>query len=77
MATYHEIEHLECLQCGWQTRDDETMEIINDGEGYCPKCDVQFFLWSTVSGEQVVTSGDKQGGQTSDSTGWHRLRQGW
>jgi Zn ribbon nucleic-acid-binding protein len=78
MATYHGIEHLECLQCGWQTRDDETMENINDGDGYCLECDNQFFLWSSVDGEQMVTSGGKQGGRADgDSLGWFRLRQAW
>ncbi len=78
MATYHGIEHLECLQCGWQTRDDETMEIVNDGDGYCPKCDNQFFIWSMVDGEQAVTSGGKQGGRSGNgSTGYHRIRGAW
>lgn len=75
MATYHGIEHLECLHCGWSTRDDETMEIINDGDGYCPECDNQFFMWSMVDGEQVVTSGGKQGGRSDNgATGWYRIR---
>jgi NAD-dependent SIR2 family protein deacetylase len=81
MATYHGLEHLECLRCGWQTREDEHIEEINDLSGYCPECESQFFLWSSEDGEQMVTSGVWRAGERLEGTfgsfGWHRLRQGW
>jgi Zn ribbon nucleic-acid-binding protein len=88
MATYHGLEHLECLACGWQTREDDHIEDINDGDGDCPVCEKQFFLWSSEDGEQVVTSGHGcevvsigkgrvQRKRTSDSRGFFRIRQAW
>lgn len=78
MATYHGIEHIECLQCGWNTRDDYTMEMLNDCESECEACGSMFYLFSMVDGEQVVTSGTwVNGTECSESRGWFRLRQGW
>lgn len=78
MATYHGIEHIECLKCGWSTRDDETMELLNDDDDECPTCQSGFFLYSQVDGEQVVVCTEwKLGERFSESRGWFRLREGW
>jgi hypothetical protein len=56
VSTYHGIEHLECLSCGFKTDDDMTMTIINDMDVPC-NCDSSFWLWSINDGTVAVTSG--------------------
>ena len=78
MSENYAMEHLECLQCGWETRDDETMELMNDDDDLCPFCRSSFFLWSILDGEQVVTSGEwRMGYEFSTSRGYHRIRRAW
>jgi hypothetical protein len=76
VATYHGIERLECLCCGWVTNDDETMEIMNDLEGDCPICVTQFFLWSNTNNDQIVTSGEFVRGNRGNSYGMYYLVRG-
>jgi hypothetical protein len=76
MATYHGIERLECLSCGFITHDEETMELINDGEEPC-KCGSSFWHWSMVDGERAVTSGNNlPNGGFCRSRGHYRLQDG-
>lgn len=55
MATYHGLIKLNCLVCGWETKDDNTIETINDLNGICPKCENQFFRWENQDGSIVVS----------------------
>lgn len=73
MATYHGITKLECLSCGWVTKDDETMEIMNDMNGDCNHCRSQFFLWIMDDGRQCVSSSNLVRGVRTESDGLYNL----
>ena len=76
VATYHGIEKLECLHCGWISHDDAIMEEMNDLGGDCPTCGSQFFLWSNTNNDQIVTSGKFVRGNRGNSSGHYYLVQG-
>jgi NAD-dependent SIR2 family protein deacetylase len=55
MATYHGLIKVNCILCGYETKDDYEMEHLNDQDGTCPKCDKQFFRWENENGSVVVS----------------------
>jgi NAD-dependent SIR2 family protein deacetylase len=55
MATYHGLIKVTCLVCDSETTDDHTMEMLNDQDGSCPKCESQFFRWVNQDGSIVVS----------------------
>jgi NAD-dependent SIR2 family protein deacetylase len=55
MATYHGLIKVNCILCGYETKDDWEMEQLNDQDGTCPKCDKQFFRWENENGSIVVS----------------------
>jgi hypothetical protein len=75
VATYHGIERLECLSCGYVTNDDYTMEIINDTATPC-QCGSSFWHWTNTNCAEIVSSGRFIRGGYSDSTGNYYLVEG-
>lgn len=55
MATYHGLIKVSCIVCFYETTDDLEMEMLNDTDGSCPKCDNQFFRWENKNGSIVVS----------------------
>jgi NAD-dependent SIR2 family protein deacetylase len=55
MATYHGLIKVSCILCEYVTQDDYTMEMLNDLDGTCPKCERQFFRWENLDGSVVVS----------------------
>jgi NAD-dependent SIR2 family protein deacetylase len=55
MATYHGIVKASCIACHWETKDEATIEILNDMDSTCPKCEKQFFRWENENGSIVVS----------------------
>jgi hypothetical protein len=55
MATYHGLIKVSCLVCDYETTDDSTMEMLNDMDGVCPKCEKQFFRWENQDGSITVS----------------------
>jgi hypothetical protein len=55
MATYHGLIKVTCIACGYETKEENEMEMLNDYEGVCPKCDRQFWRWENVNGSIVVS----------------------
>ena len=55
MTTYHGLIKVSCVACLWETRDDFTMEMLNDQDDNCPKCEKQFFRWENQDGSIVVS----------------------
>jgi len=55
MATYHGIIEVRCLACDFVTKDDSTMEWLNDACLPCGECGKQFFLWVNKDGSRCVT----------------------
>lgn len=61
MATYHGLIKASCVACNWETKDDHTMEMLNDLGGGCPNCERQFFKWENADGSIVVSLIDSEG----------------
>lgn len=61
MATYHGLIEVECIACKWMTKDESTMEMLNDLSGECPECKEQFFRWVNEDNSIVVSLIDEQG----------------
>jgi NAD-dependent SIR2 family protein deacetylase len=55
MATYHGLVKASCIACHWETKDEPTIEMLNDLDGTCPKCEKQFFRWENENGSIVVS----------------------
>jgi hypothetical protein len=73
MATYHGLIKVSCIACNWETQDDLTMEILNDMDGVCPKCEEQFFRWDNQDGSIVVSlTRNIDGLHTYDNLVWNQ-----
>jgi hypothetical protein len=64
MATYHGCIKVTCVVCGWESIDDNTIEMINDMDGRCEECDYQFFRWENQDGTIIVSLKSEYGHDT-------------
>ena len=55
MATYHGLVKATCLVCLWATDDDSTIEVMNDSDGTCPKCQNAFMRWENQDGSISIS----------------------
>lgn len=60
MATYHGITQATCLLCGRVTKDDSTLEMLNDLDPRCLNCGEHLVAWFDKDGLIIVT------GETED-----------
>ena len=75
MATYHGLIRVSCVACEWATRNDATMETLNDQDGTCPQCGEQFFKWENKDGSIVVSlTQNFDGLHTYDNLTWNQAR---
>jgi NAD-dependent SIR2 family protein deacetylase len=55
MATYHGITQATCLNCGKVTKEDSTLEMLNDLDPKCLDCQSHLVAWFNQDGRIVVT----------------------
>lgn len=73
MATYHGLIRVSCIVCDWKTRNDLTIEILNDRGGGCPECGEEFFRWENQNGSIVVSlTQNLDGFHTYDNLTWNK-----
>lgn len=60
-STYHGLIKVSCVVCDFITNDVSEMEMLNDLDGKCPKCENQFFRWENKDGSIVVSYIDENG----------------
>lgn len=61
MATYHGITQATCLNCGEVTKDESTLEMLNDLDPQCLKCQIHLVAWFCSDGSIVVTGETDKG----------------
>jgi len=75
MATYHGLIKVSCVACGWESKDDLEIEVMNDRGDACPKCEEEFFRWENLDGSIVVSlSQNIDGLHTYDNLVWNQAR---
>ena len=73
MANYHKLIKVSCILCKYETRNDSEMEMLNDMDGTCPKCEEQFFCWENQDGSVVVSlTRNFDGLHTYDNLVWNK-----
>jgi hypothetical protein len=55
VSTYHGLIKVSCILCEYETKSVSEMEMLNDLDGTCPRCDKQFFRWENQDGSVVVS----------------------
>ena len=60
-STYHGLIKVSCIVCDFVTSDVSEMEMLNDLDGNCPKCENKFFRWENKDGSVVVSYTDEEG----------------
>jgi hypothetical protein len=63
-TTYHGIFKATCLTCGKETADISELELMNDLDNRCFKCETRFTKWETNEGAFITCEMEDHKGNT-------------